>query len=136
MTVQWVSHNGKCFLVGGATSTEVIMIPSGIPPGDTFTYSFTVTEQTGTYWVHAHARVSFAHHTLKIRSNRVRQGQYVDGLRAPFIIHNKPEVHQYDDEYTVILGDWWDCSSPPRRRPVPYISSGTTINTLSFLIRL
>ena len=36
-------------------------------------------------------------------------GQYVDGLRTPFIIHTTPEAHQYDDEFTVVLGDW--CAS-------------------------
>lgn len=35
------------------------------------------------------------------------QGQYVDGLRAPFIIHPAVEVHKYDAEFTVILGDWY-----------------------------
>lgn len=31
----------------------------------------------------------------------------MDGMRAPFIIHRAQEVHQYDEEYTIILGDWY-----------------------------
>lgn len=54
--------------------------------------------QWGTYWIHAHA-----------------SGQYVDGLRAPIVIHhrdaagNSLEAHKanYDDEMTVVLGDWY-----------------------------
>lgn len=26
---------------------------------------------------------------------------------APFIIHAENEPHQYDDEFTIILGDWY-----------------------------
>jgi hypothetical protein len=36
-----------------------------------------------------------------------KQGQYVDGLRAPLIIHPPEEHYSYDGEYTVILGDWY-----------------------------
>jgi FtsP/CotA-like multicopper oxidase with cupredoxin domain len=43
----------------------------------------------GTFWNHAHAR-----------------GQYVDGLRSPTTISRKGEEYEYDDDYTVILGDW------------------------------
>ena len=35
------------------------------------------------------------------------QGQYVDGLRAPLVIHPPTEVYSYDEEFTVILGDWY-----------------------------
>ncbi len=31
----------------------------------------------------------------------------MDGLRAPFVIHRTKEVHTYDDEFTVVLGDWY-----------------------------
>ncbi|KAJ7723385.1 Fet3 protein [Mycena metata] len=56
------------------------------------TYSIDVSGsgQTGTYWVHAHA-----------------SGQYVDGLRAPFVIHATKEPYTYDEEFTVVLGDWY-----------------------------
>lgn len=35
----------------------------------------------------------------------------MDGLRAPFIIHRDQEPHQYDAEYTIILGDWYHKSA-------------------------
>ncbi|KAG6821107.1 hypothetical protein H0H93_006446 [Arthromyces matolae] len=64
----------------------------GIPPGGQFDYEVAVNAsgQWGTYWVHAHA-----------------SGQYVDGLRAPLVLHPPKEVHSYDEEFTVILGDWY-----------------------------
>ncbi|CCO27193.1 hypothetical protein BN14_01228 [Rhizoctonia solani AG-1 IB] len=74
--------------------------PCGIPPGESFTYEVPVFEsaQWGTYWIHAHA-----------------SGQYVDGLRGPVVVHhrdatgNSLEAHRasYDDEMTVVLGDWY-----------------------------
>ncbi|KAG0268711.1 hypothetical protein DFQ27_005951 [Actinomortierella ambigua] len=60
-----------------------------IPAGANFTYVIPI-EQHGTYWIHGHYH-----------------GQYVDGLRAPVIIHNINETYKYDDEYTVILADWY-----------------------------
>jgi len=39
--------------------------------------------------------------------NDAEQGQHVDGLRAPLVIHPSTEVHSYDAEYAVILGDWY-----------------------------
>ncbi|KAI6021056.1 Fet3 ferroxidase [Pisolithus marmoratus] len=64
----------------------------GIPPGQTFDYLVPINSsgQWGTYWTHAHA-----------------SGQYVDGLRAPLVLHPAQETHQYDEEFTVILGDWY-----------------------------
>ncbi|ETW75786.1 Fet3 ferroxidase [Heterobasidion irregulare TC 32-1] len=87
-----------------------------IPPGDTFDYVVPVNEsgQWGSYWVHAHA-----------------SGQYVDGLRAPLVIHPEKEAHSYDAEYTVVLGDWYhdqhstlldqfiSISNPGGAEPVP-----------------
>ncbi len=40
-------------------------------------------------------------------AEQCQQGQYVDGLRASLVIHPSTEVHSYDAEYTVILGDWY-----------------------------
>lgn len=31
----------------------------------------------------------------------------MDGLRAPLVLHPQAEVHAYDDEFTVVLGDWY-----------------------------
>ena len=65
------------------------------------------------------------------RLNNTEQGQYVDGLRAPLVIHPSTEVHSYDAEYTVILGDWYhnehstllrrfiSISNPTGGEPVP-----------------
>jgi iron transport multicopper oxidase len=39
--------------------------------------------------------------------NNSEQGQYVDGLRAPLVIHPSKEVHSYDAEFTIVLGDWY-----------------------------
>ncbi|PWN37840.1 putative iron transport multicopper oxidase [Meira miltonrushii] len=47
-------------------------------------------EQWGTYWTHGHY-----------------DGQYVDGLRTPAIIHATNELYKYDDDYTIILADWY-----------------------------
>ncbi|KAJ3094650.1 ferroxidase fet3 [Phlyctochytrium planicorne] len=63
-----------------------------IPPGGKFTYTIPI-QQWGTYWIHGHNR-----------------GQYVDGLRAPLIIHGPKEPiapHKYDKEYTITLTDWY-----------------------------
>ncbi|EPQ32175.1 uncharacterized protein PFL1_00372 [Pseudozyma flocculosa PF-1] len=49
--------------------------------------------QYGTFWIHAH-----------------NNDQYTDGLKAPLIIHpDRPEEkrYSYDDDYTVILSDWY-----------------------------
>lgn len=59
------------------------------------------------------------------------QGQYVDGLRAPFLIHPVKEFHGYDEEYTIIVSDWYhkqhadlsaaflDVYNPTGAEPVP-----------------
>ncbi|TFY82857.1 hypothetical protein EWM64_g1163 [Hericium alpestre] len=64
----------------------------GIPPGQSWDYHVPVNEsgQWGTYWIHSHAG-----------------GQYVDGLRTSLVLHPPKETHQYDEEFTVILGDWY-----------------------------
>ncbi|CCF57353.1 hypothetical protein KAFR_0C03610 [Kazachstania africana CBS 2517] len=59
-----------------------------IGPGSTFFYNFTVNEQTGTYWYHAH-----------------NGAQYGDGLRGPFIVHDPSEPFTYDEERVVTLSD-------------------------------
>lgn len=62
-----------------------------IPVNQEFLYSFT-PKQTGTYWVHAH-----------------RNGQYVDGLRAPFVVIDNEEekFYGYSEERTISLSDWY-----------------------------
>ncbi|KAF9343338.1 ferroxidase fet3 [Mortierella sp. AD094] len=60
-----------------------------IPPGANFTYTIPI-EQHGTYWIHGH-----------------NKGHYVDGLRAPLIIHAINETYKYDAEYTLTFADWY-----------------------------
>ena len=31
----------------------------------------------------------------------------MDGLRAPVTLHPPKEAHSYDEEFTVIMGDWY-----------------------------
>ncbi|KAI9485971.1 MAG: multicopper oxidase-domain-containing protein [Benjaminiella poitrasii] len=60
-----------------------------IPPGQNFTYEFNAS-WSGTYWYHSHYK-----------------GQYMDGLRAPLIVHASDEPYAYDEEITVSLSDWY-----------------------------
>ncbi|KAH6678764.1 multicopper oxidase, partial [Plectosphaerella plurivora] len=61
----------------------------GIPPGESFTYEFTITNQRGTFWYHSHLAV-----------------QYTDGLFGPLIIHDPTEkVPKVDDEKILMIGD-------------------------------
>ncbi|CCC13667.1 unnamed protein product [Sordaria macrospora k-hell] len=60
-----------------------------IPRGASFTYDFTI-DQPGTYWYHSHT-----------------QGQYPDGFRGPFIIHDPKTPFQYDEELVLTVSDWY-----------------------------
>lgn len=98
-TAPWECRNGRfdayfCSVRRGshlALTLAPFSPNSGIPPGEVFTYIVDTERnaQHGTFWYHSHYG-----------------GQYVDGLRAPLIIHNNPEVHAYDEEFTVMLYDW------------------------------
>jgi FtsP/CotA-like multicopper oxidase with cupredoxin domain len=59
-----------------------------IPPGQSYTYNFTVPNQHGTYWWHSH-----------------QKGQYTDGILGPLIIHDPNERNntQYDEDLIVML---------------------------------
>lgn len=62
-----------------------------IPPGETFLYNFTVTDQAGTYWYHSHT-----------------PGQYGDGMRSAFIIEDtEPLPFEYDEEVVLTLAEWY-----------------------------
>ncbi|KAF9101524.1 ferroxidase fet3, partial [Mortierella sp. GBA35] len=83
-------HSHGLFQTGNAQMDGPSMVTQcPIPPGANFTYTIPI-EQHGTYWIHGHF-----------------QGQYVDGLRAPLIIHNINETYKYDEEYTIALADWY-----------------------------
>ncbi|KAM0427013.1 hypothetical protein ACHAPT_007911 [Fusarium lateritium] len=100
-----------------------------IAPGTTFTYNFTV-DQPGTYWYHSHT-----------------SAQYPDGLRAPFIVHDKdaPYRKKVDEELILTLSDWYHeemqtlipqfmaKSNPSGAEPVPQnaLMNDTTNYTLS-----
>ena len=82
---------------------------SGIPPGGQFDYIVPINSsgQWGTYWVHSHASVCYYFQFYQSLIAVLQQGQYVDGLRAPLVLHPPTEAHAYDDEFTVVLGDWY-----------------------------
>jgi len=62
---------------------------SGIKPGETFTYRFSV-RQSGTYWYHSHSGM-----------------QEPSGVYGPLIIDPaEPEPFAYDRDYVVMLSDW------------------------------
>lgn len=70
-----------------------------IAPGQTFTYHFNVTGQSGTYWYHSHVSM-----------------QASDGLTGPLIIHGRKEKElqkkPYDQDRVVLLSDhYYDPSS-------------------------
>ena len=87
-------------------------------------------DQPGTYWYHSHT-----------------SAQYPDGLRAPFIVHDKkfPYKDDYDEELIFTLSDWYheemqtlipqfmSKSNPSGAEPVPQnaLMNETTNYTLS-----
>ncbi|KAJ3004441.1 UNVERIFIED_CONTAM: ferroxidase fet3, partial [Siphonaria sp. JEL0065] len=68
------------------------MVTQCLIPGDggSMVYNFTVGDQVGTYWWHAHYA-----------------SQYADGLRGPFIIQDPDDPYKslYDEELIITLGD-------------------------------
>ncbi|CAG8572170.1 2310_t:CDS:10 [Diversispora eburnea] len=62
-----------------------------IPDDYEFTYNFTVSDQVGTHWYHAHETM-----------------QYVDGAFGALIIHDPddPYKSEYDEEIIVMLNDY------------------------------
>ncbi|KAH8894494.1 hypothetical protein GQ53DRAFT_744682 [Thozetella sp. PMI_491] len=61
----------------------------GIPPGESFTYEFNLTDQRGSFWYHSHVSV-----------------QYADGLYGPLIVHDPTEqVPVVDDDKIIMIGD-------------------------------
>ena len=59
-----------------------------IVPGQTYLYNFSVPDQIGTYWYHAH-----------------HGAQYGDGMRGAFIVHDPDVPFHYDDDITITLAD-------------------------------
>ncbi|KAI0310690.1 Fet3 protein [Amylostereum chailletii] len=87
-----VHHHGMFFNSTSWYDGAVGVTECGIPVGGDFDYVIPINSsgQWGTYWAHAH-----------------HNGHYTDGLRTPFLIHPQKEVHQYDEEFTVVLADWY-----------------------------
>jgi iron transport multicopper oxidase len=85
-------HHGMFFNSTSWMDGALAVSQCGIPPGQSFTYEVPINSsgQWGSYWVHAHAA-----------------GQYVDGLRAPVTLHPPKEAYSYDEEFTVVIGDWY-----------------------------
>ncbi|KZP14645.1 multicopper oxidase [Athelia psychrophila] len=85
-------HHGMFFNSTSWMDGAMGVSQCGIPPGQAFDYVVPINSsgQWGTYWVHAHSN-----------------GQYVDGLRSPVTIHPPKEHYTYDEEFTVVLGDWY-----------------------------
>jgi iron transport multicopper oxidase len=66
-----------------------------IPPGETIVYEFQA-RQIGTYWYHAH-----------------HAGQYIDGLRGPFIVKDpSPPYGKVDQDITLTLTDFYHKQAP------------------------
>jgi FtsP/CotA-like multicopper oxidase with cupredoxin domain len=68
-----------------------------IPPGQSLLYNFTIENQFGTYWYHAHSET-----------------QYIDGLVGPLIVHAPEEAESrklYEFDQVVLLSDWYHDTS-------------------------
>ncbi|CCM05087.1 uncharacterized protein FIBRA_07294 [Fibroporia radiculosa] len=87
-----IHHHGMFFNSTSWMDGAMGVSQCGIPPGESFDYIVPInsSNQHGTYWVHAHSN-----------------GQYVDGLRSPLVIHPTTEVYTYDAEYTISISDWY-----------------------------
>ncbi|KAJ2555392.1 hypothetical protein IWW35_000737 [Coemansia sp. RSA 1878] len=79
-----IYHNYTDYYDGAEMVTEC-----GIPPGENFTYIIDTTTQAGNFWLHSHV-----------------QSQLTDGLRTPFIVHEKIKPSTYDEEKLLYFEDW------------------------------
>ena len=82
--------NGTNHYDGAVSTTQC-----PIPPGQTLDYHIDTSNQQGTYWIHGH-----------------HEGQYTDGLRAPFIIlpvngTGRSDNVTWDDDLTLTVSDWY-----------------------------
>ncbi|KAK9470799.1 multicopper oxidase [Dipodascopsis tothii] len=97
-------QNGTAYMDG---TSSISQCP--IPAGHSFTYNFTVADQWGTYWWHSHFGP-----------------QYQDGVFGPVVVHSPTEDallrDQYDEEYIVLLGDWYHSLADAYMEK--YLSSG------------
>ncbi|TPX68309.1 hypothetical protein CcCBS67573_g07214 [Chytriomyces confervae] len=97
-----LSQNSSGFMDG---PTGVTQCP--IAPGRSYVYNFTIDDQVGSFFWHAHYGL-----------------QSIDGLRGPFIIHDRNEnVPKYDTEHLIQLSDWYH--EPSQSLSDWYLSSKT-----------
>lgn len=84
-------QNGTNWMDGSVGITQC-----PIPPGQSFTYNFTVPNQWGTYWWHSHAA-----------------SQYIDGIYGPLIIHSPDEPHlaEYQEDVIMMIADHYHTDS-------------------------
>ncbi|KAJ9069439.1 hypothetical protein DSO57_1018518 [Entomophthora muscae] len=97
-----------------------------IPPNGTYTYKFTVSNQAGTYWYHAHTKLDA----------EVAYGAFI--IMEPKAILNKATQldtrFKYDDERTLILSDMWHKSRDTIYKElttVPYVAIGNPQSILT-----
>ncbi|KAF8987472.1 hypothetical protein BGZ52_004371 [Haplosporangium bisporale] len=92
-TIHWhgIYQNGTNWMDGTMGVTQC-----AIPPGQSMTYNYTIPNQWGTYWWHAHAA-----------------SQYVDGILGPLIVHSPDEPHleEYDKDIIMMLQDYYHTDS-------------------------
>lgn len=94
-SIHWhgMYQNGTNWMDG---TTGITQCP--VAPGQSFLYNFTVPNQAGTYWWHAH-----------------KSTQYVDGIQGPLIIHTPDEAQskrQYDYDQVIMVQDWYHDLTP------------------------
>jgi FtsP/CotA-like multicopper oxidase with cupredoxin domain len=74
------------------------------------------------------------------------QGQYVDGLRTPLIIHPPKALYEYDEEFTIIIAEWYHTEhdilikqyispdNPKGLVPMPGWFSSSVLSQFAFII--
>lgn len=76
--------------LGGANQMDGPSMVTQCPivPGQTYLYNFSIPDQIGTYWYHAH-----------------HGAQYGDGMRGVLVIHDPDEPFQYDEDMVISVAD-------------------------------
>ncbi|KAA1093210.1 laccase, multicopper oxidase, benzenediol:oxygen oxidorectuctase [Puccinia graminis f. sp. tritici] len=91
LSIHWhgIYQNGSQWMDGVSGVTQCPQ-----QPGTTFTYQFTVNNQFGTFWYHAHYEALLA-----------------DGVSGPLIIHSTRDPlvrgRDFDNEQIIFMNDWY-----------------------------
>ncbi|KAJ2716157.1 ferroxidase fet3 [Coemansia spiralis] len=88
-------YNGTSYRDGAGMVTQC-----GIPPGENYTYVIEA-KQVGTFWIHGHNR-----------------HQNSDGMRTPFVIRERYQSANYDDEVLLSFEDWYKEESSQKMETV------------------